>query len=626
MNALFQKYADLPVWCAHDSAKRPLDPKTGKSARTNDRSTFGTYAEARARADKIPGGGVGLATWGAPDLCFLDLDQAIDPIDEVPRPWAQRLLDETGDSLVYVTPSGLGLRIVARDPGGSADRSFQTGPDKQKVEVFQNTNRFVTVTDEIWQDRTSIEPLPGIRDNVIETHAAAFERVAPSEFEWGDDTGFEHDVADAVEGTRSETFSREIWKMLWKRATPADCLRLMSETPWAEEKYRSRMEQEVARVIGKFKTINGELPCFQDPADDFPDDLGETTPKKAKIGFLGYEDLMQMPDPTWLVKGLIPVGSYGSIIGTSQSFKTFFAIGVGMSLACGRPPFRDHGSDDFVPTQFVLIAGEGVDSLKNRIRAWKEAQGYEIEDPAISVQPGASIINDERQLTDLIRRIKAARLGGHRLFIVVDTLSQNFSGDENSTEEMRKFVKGIARLSRELRAPVHDGREEDATVAFIHHLGKDTTRGARGSSLLLADVDFQITLKRPSMDRLETEVIVTKQKAAATGSLGLVEMKRHYGDGLDETLVCGDEIKPVLKADRPTSDKALARQTWLIENVRDGVEAKELETRLVEKFGVSDRTASDDVTKLVNDYAELTIERGAHNARIVRGTIEPEDA
>jgi AAA domain len=624
MNVLFEQYADRPVWCAFGPDKKPINPKTGKLAKVDDRSTFGTYADARARADMI-GGGVGIATWGAPELCFLDLDDAIDPISDEPRPWAQKLLDDTGDTLTYKTPSGVGLRIVARDPGGSIQRTISTGDGKQKVEVFQDTNRYVTVTDDIWEGRDTIEPVTGIRDRVV---AMAPAQPEPVEFEWGHDTGAEFDVDDATKGERSDKFFALICSMLMQRMTPADCLRVMSETPWAEEKYRGRMEQEVGRVVGKFKMLNGGLPCEEDAADDFPDDLPKPSeaPKKKGAGFLSFDELMQMRDPAWLVKGMIPVGSYGSIIGHSQSFKTFFALGIGLSLATGRAPFRNCEPDAFVPTQFLMIAGEGVDSLKARVRAWCEHQGVEIEDPAIGVQPEPSTINDERALKDLVRRIKAARRPGHRLFIVVDTLSQNFTGDENSTEEMRKFVKGIATLSRELRAPVDNLGEENATVVFIHHLGKDASRGARGSSLLMGDVDFQITLKRSSMERLETEVIVTKQKAAATGSQGVVEMLKHVDRGsedtLDETLVCGDELKRASPAQRTIP--ALERQAWLIDNFTDGIEGKMLEEKLVEKFGVSEKTASMDVTHLVRTHHELTIERGEKNARIIRGEIVPD--
>lgn len=628
MNALIEQYGSRAAWCAFDVSKTPINPHTGRNASVNDRSHFGTYAQARERADRIGGGG-GIATWGAPELCFLDLDDAVDPIEEEPREWARRLLDETGDSFAYVTPSGTGLRIVARDPGGSVQRTISTGAGKQKVEVFQDTNRYVTVTDEIWRGRDRIEPVPGIRDRVL---AMAPEATKPAEFEWGDDTGAEFDVDEAAEGERSEKFASAIFAMLRQGMTPADCLRVMSETPWAEEKYRGRIEQEVARVVGKFKARNGALPCETDPADDFPDDIDQdpaTAKPKKGTGFLSFDELMAMKDPAWLVKGMIPVGSYGSIVGHSQSFKSFFAIGLGLSLATGREPFAGHGPDVAVPTQFLMIAGEGADSLKARVRAWCESQKVEVEDPAIMVQPEPSTINDERVLKNLIARIRAVRHPGHRLFIIVDTLSQNFAGDENSTEEMRKFVKGIATISRELRAPIADIGEENATVVFIHHLGKDASKGARGSSLLLADVDFQITLKRESMDELKTEVIVAKQKAAATGSLGVVEMARHFladQEGtLDETLVCGTELRTAQKHEKAPS-KEVERLTWLAENVEDGMEASDLEAKLMEKFGVSPSTAQRSLNRLIQTHKELTIWRGPNNARFIKGTVIAEEA
>jgi hypothetical protein len=161
------------------------------------------------------------------------------------------LLDETGDTFTYVMPSGVGLRIVARDPGGSVQRSVKMaekveGHKQQQVEVFQDTNRYVTVTDNIWAGRDRIEPVPGIRDRVL---AMAPEAVKPEPFDWGHDTGAQFEVEEPGERERSDEFAAAIFTMLRQRMTPADCLRVMSETPWAVDKYRGRVEQEVARVV-----------------------------------------------------------------------------------------------------------------------------------------------------------------------------------------------------------------------------------------------------------------------------------------------------------------------------------------------------------------------------------------
>ena len=70
-----------------------------------------------------------------------------------------------------------------------------------------------------------------------------------------------------------------------------------------------------------------------DPADDFEDDLEDLRSRhplpqksKRKPRFLDYFDLSEMKDPEWLVEGMIPVGSLGSILGESQTYKTFFAL------------------------------------------------------------------------------------------------------------------------------------------------------------------------------------------------------------------------------------------------------------------------------------------------------------
>jgi hypothetical protein len=49
MNVLIQEYGNRAAWCAFGADKKPVDPHTGGNARVDDRSTFGTYAQARAR-------------------------------------------------------------------------------------------------------------------------------------------------------------------------------------------------------------------------------------------------------------------------------------------------------------------------------------------------------------------------------------------------------------------------------------------------------------------------------------------------------------------------------------------------------------------------------------------------
>ncbi|MFN3213014.1 MAG: AAA family ATPase [Henriciella sp.] len=374
-----------------------------------------------------------------------------------------------------------------------------------------------------------------------------------------------------------------------------------------------------------------KLPAVSDPADDFEDDLEDLVEisapeRKSKPRFLDYFDLSEMKDPEWLVEGMIPVGSLGSILGESQTYKTFFALRIGLALAVGADPFEGHGPNERLPTQLFFIAGEGAETLKHRVTAALEdlnvspskdgSDGNWEGSPPICFQPMPTAINDPKEFEKLQKAIAAARLPDHRVLLIVDTLSQNFSGDENSTSDMRGFVRNLDQLKRSLRAPVGDGKEEDATVVFIHHLGKDRSKGARGSSLLLADVDFQITLSR-AKNALASEVTVTKQKAAAIGPVGILQMRQTAGMGMDATLVC----EPMLVPNRPDPGPALDRQAWIVEVYQPGIRRTELINQMADEFGISPSTAGRAVSKFLRDYRELSVETGPNNSKIIKGEL-----
>jgi hypothetical protein len=84
----------------------------------------------------------------------------------------------------------------------------------------------------------------------------------------------------------------------------------------------------------------------------------------------------------------------------------------------------------------------------------------------------------------------------------VDTLARAMGGgDENATKDMGVLVKH-SDLIRD---------SSQAHVMFIHHTGKDTARGARGSSALRAATDTEIEVSDPGNQKPK-EFKVTKQR------------------------------------------------------------------------------------------------------------------
>jgi hypothetical protein len=71
--------------------------------------------------------------------------------------------------------------------------------------------------------------------------------------------------------------------------------------------------------------------------------------------------------------------------------------------------------------------------------------------------------------------------------IVIDTLNRHFGpGDENSSQDMTRFVQAIDAIRHATRAH----------ICIVHHSGKDAEKGARGSSALLGAVDNEFRITR----------------------------------------------------------------------------------------------------------------------------------
>ena len=86
--------------------------------------------------------------------------------------------------------------------------------------------------------------------------------------------------------------------------------------------------------------------------------------------------------------------------------------------------------------------------------------------------------------------------------IIVDTVARVMGGaNENASEDMARLVAAGDRIRH----------ETGAHVLFIHHSGKDTSKGARGHSSLRAAVDTEVEVTADDVARTHTAKI-TKQR------------------------------------------------------------------------------------------------------------------
>lgn len=197
---------------------------------------------------------------------------------------------------------------------------------------------------------------------------------------------------------------------------------------------------------------------------------------------------------SWLVKHVLPAEAIGMLYGGSGTFKSFIAIDAALHVAHGLPWLGRSTRKGSV----LYIAAEGGHGLWRRVDAWHRLRRLRWQEAPLVVVPSAVDLG-----ADSWRVVDAAQaVGVTPELVVVDTLSQTYSGEENSANEMAAYLRELGLRFRQLW---------QCTVLLIHHNGHSATERPRGSSAIRANVDFLLGVFRDEKEMLATLSCV-KQK------------------------------------------------------------------------------------------------------------------
>jgi hypothetical protein len=202
---------------------------------------------------------------------------------------------------------------------------------------------------------------------------------------------------------------------------------------------------------------------------------------KRRLIFLPASALTGMQAPTiWHVKPYIEARTFSCLFAPPESLKTFVVVDLGLSIATGR---SWHGQR-VTQGNVLYLCGEGREGIGRRIKAWELFHGVRAE--------GFFVSNFAAQLLDhsgpkdveaAANEIKAQH--GAPALLIIDTLNRNFgAGDENSTQDMTRFVACMDRLRERLHC----------AVLVIHHSGLGDAGRGRGNSALRGALDFEYCL------------------------------------------------------------------------------------------------------------------------------------
>jgi len=232
---------------------------------------------------------------------------------------------------------------------------------------------------------------------------------------------------------------------------------------------------------------------------------------------LQLSDLDALPEPEWLVNGIIPADGLTTLYGAPGSTKSFCILDAALCIAAG-VPFHGHAVKAGTG---VYCVGEGLRGLRWRIEAWKLAHpeaDYELLEKNLVIIPHAPRLLEPTEQVMLNNTCKevAENSGGLRLFIV-DTWARSLTGgDENSAQDAGVAID----VCEKVRA------ETGATPFIVHHSGADGLR-ERGSTALRGASDCTL-----HMHREETSGIITLAQKKSKDSEPFTPMKfnlQQYG-------------------------------------------------------------------------------------------------
>jgi hypothetical protein len=211
-----------------------------------------------------------------------------------------------------------------------------------------------------------------------------------------------------------------------------------------------------------------------------------------------FSELLELPEPGWLIWGVLPEKAFSVLYGAPGSAKTFVGIDWALHVATGQ---RWLGHEvRHAPTAYLVA--EGVGGWPKRVRAWRDEHG-EVDDSQFSaLSPGVNLL-DAPDMGELRAELHA--LPESPALIVVDTLARCLiGGDENSARDVGQAVAAIDALRAEF----------DATVLVVHHTAKGEEAEERGSSALRGAAD---SMHKLTWDEDRLMLTCSKQKDAAGG-------------------------------------------------------------------------------------------------------------
>lgn len=546
-----QELRGLPNWVCHrEGEKVPIDPKTGRNAKSNDPETWGTFEQATDWAARN-GGGIGFEFAEEPPFCGIDLDHVRDADTGELVPWAREVVDAL-DTYTEVSPSGTGLHLIARagKPEGGSKRANQDGT---AFEMYDH-GRYFRMTGEVFEGHGTIgdrqgavneaharwigRPRDGGRGDALEwggeavaaTGATGSAAASPSAKEamermrrsgkwpeisrlWDGDTsgcGGDHSAADMAlcnhlayfcdrdEAVMDELFRRSgLMRGKWDEVHhPGD----------PHPTYGSHTVHEAASTCREcYSERRGEgEPPEHCPWLRLSDYIGDNMPEEEPEGervrrarealnihrAYDYTGERTPPPPPMLIEGLMYAGRKALITGPPKSHKSMEAIHLALALATGGEWWGHRCKRS--KALYVNVEIESSE-FENRVEAVRESMGIMPEDYLDTLEfshiRGKNPPDESEAFVvdSLCSTLEDAYRPGDYDTLIIDPIYKVNPGEEDHAN----VAALLGRLDRH-------GVIMNCSIVYVHHTakgggaGKSIYEQGRGSGDWGGDADLMV--------------------------------------------------------------------------------------------------------------------------------------
>lgn len=206
-----------------------------------------------------------------------------------------------------------------------------------------------------------------------------------------------------------------------------------------------------------------------------------TAPAPLRFRILSIDELVNVKPPEWRIDGVFPTHGSSTLYGAFETFKTFIALDMMLSLACG----RDWQGRTIKPCSVLYVAGEGQTGLGLRVAGWLAAHGVERRSARFRGLPEAVALPTPGDQDDVLRAIDA--MDDPPEVIVWDTVTRMTGGGSlNDEKDAQAYVRGMDRIRNATGAHMFN----------VGHSGKDKEKGILGSIVLPAAMETIICVER----------------------------------------------------------------------------------------------------------------------------------